>query len=609
VTSPSAPPVPNAHRPSSAPPPAVPDSTALSPVRIAAALIAFGVIVYFPGLNDPCGITQKDEWHVSCRVTMEAIDTGNVLAPTLNGELRVKKPPLMYWVWVALVRLVGPVLGVLRLPGLIASVVTAWAVAALARELGLPPRRQLLAGLLVLTTLGLYTNGRMALLDAPMTAFATVGLLGVVRWVRHDSRPWLLFGTACTGLSMMTKGPMGPLVVIVGGVTWLTLHGRWGWFVRRWPAWLLAAVVFSVIAFTWPAAMWARLGGEFWQRLAAEMAEDSSDKGLLERAGMITGGVMGMALPWTPLLVAGALDAVRRRRDGAARTDLWLLIWIAAVALPFFVLRPPLERYLLPAMPPAMLLVAHRFDAKSRLARIALWITAVPLGLSGLALAGVGAWFRVGHWSVWVLAAGVGLVVAVALAVRRRLDAAAVAFGIFVMLMAGELYPRFGVNHIPRRTVATLVLQAGRPIDLSPNARRRSATQPRLWKFASSRPAFLSLYVGYPVRTLTSHNPLKDATTRPSVIVVDHLHEARLRDELAEMGYEWTDVLAEWRAFETGRTFHKSIRRDATAEDWRIAFRTRSLAGLRVRYRAVTGLRRRKPANTNAATPSPVGVR
>ena len=177
-----------------------------------------------------------------------------------------------------------------------------------------------------------------------------------------------------------------------------------------------------------------------------------------------------------------------------------------------------------------------------------------------------------------LLAAGAGY----ALAVRRDVLLGAAGFGAFLMVTAGVLYPCFGVNRLPDGLA------------------RAVGPQRRVYLFNSSRPAFLPVRLNRAVQALTAGESgaeaLRRAAAEGAAIAVGEEQREQLHAALAAVGFDAGRSLIEWRAFSTRKTFVQFAREGATADDWREAWRTRDLSGLKGWFAVAADFRPLAPA-------------
>ncbi|HEX7008969.1 MAG TPA: hypothetical protein VF184_03250, partial [Phycisphaeraceae bacterium] len=171
------------------------------------------------------------------RTAEEMLEQGNWLVPLYNGNPRLTKPPLNYWLVMAVDRL-GNRDGRIssaeaRLPNQVASVIwvglTALLGAAVAgRSIGL------LAGLMLAGMAGYMGYGSNARPDMLYAVLNTGGLLGFVlayRWhqqqaPRHRTAMAKWAAWISLTLASLTKGPYLPLLIAATFIVWLAARGQ-----------------------------------------------------------------------------------------------------------------------------------------------------------------------------------------------------------------------------------------------------------------------------------------------------------------------------------------------------------------------------------------------
>jgi hypothetical protein len=106
-----------------------------------------------------------------------------------------------------------------------------------------------------------------------------------------------------------------------------------------------------------------------------------------------------------------------------------------------------------------------------------------------------------------------------------------------------------------------------------------------LYKYNSSRPAFVSLHLNRSIYSLRANadkpRELERAIKERAAIIVSGEKMEHFRGMMRELDVEDLQPVYQWRAFSTRKTFLQFARKGATAEDWRQAWKSRSLDGLR----------------------------
>lgn len=179
----------------------------------------------------------------------EMVLDGHWLLPTLNGELRLEKPPLPTWLtaltWYILPSSVALARGVAGLFGLLLLLCFYDTVRLLHDR-----RVALFSSLVLLTCYNVVLQGRTASWDIYCHAFVVASFLPLLRALRgeHVWMNWLIAGLLL-GLSFMSKGPISlyglwlPFCVAIGAAARKELRMNW------WP--MLTGVIVCVVVGGW----------------------------------------------------------------------------------------------------------------------------------------------------------------------------------------------------------------------------------------------------------------------------------------------------------------------------------------------------------------------
>jgi 4-amino-4-deoxy-L-arabinose transferase-like glycosyltransferase len=301
--------------------------------------------------------------------------THDWVTPRLNGQPWFEKPILYYWAAASAFRITGSadISGsassasvsadrAARFPNALAALLAALAMAWAAwRCYG--PATAAIVLLLMPASVAIVGFARAATPDMLLTAtLAATMALGadLVVAEKPDLLHRLGFGVFL-GAATLAKGPAAIAIAGGGIALWALLSHQW----RR--AFRLAHPL-SIAAFTLVAVPW------YW--ICAARNPDFLDVFLFQHniARFLTPvfhhpqpfwfflPIMILAvLPWSALLFALGSDAIAawRARDWAARPGLYFGCWSFFTVLFFSVSRSKLPGYILPAVPPLVLLLAH----------------------------------------------------------------------------------------------------------------------------------------------------------------------------------------------------------------------------------------------------------
>ncbi len=217
------------------------------------ALLLLSGLLFFLGLGD-MGLTDRDEGR-NAEAGREMFESGDRLTPTFNGELRVAKPVLLYWLMEQSYRLFGSNEFAARFPSAVFGVGLI-----LMHYLFLVHQRDrtiaLFGGLMLLLNLEILGLGRMALTDSVLIFFTTASLYGF--WLGlHGTggvRRWIWMFYIGMALATLTKGPVGFAVPLVIAILYLTWTRRWQDYWQKGVP-LAGTLLFVLLAAPWYAAM------------------------------------------------------------------------------------------------------------------------------------------------------------------------------------------------------------------------------------------------------------------------------------------------------------------------------------------------------------------
>ena len=295
---------------------------------------------------------------------------GDALTPLLNGLPFFHKPPLMYWLDMAAMSVlgvnpfsarVGPVVG--------ASVMGAALFLAARRWHG--PRVALISLLVLATCPFFFIASQYANLDMLVGGMITATVLAFVRAV-DEPRPalrWLLAGWALAALSVLAKGLIGFVLPALILGPWLLAQGRWRELLRLLHPFGL--LLFALIALPWFVLMQQRYPGFFdyfvIEQHFRRFAQTNFNN--VHPGWFYVVLLPALTLPWSLWLPAAARNAWRDR-VGPDRARLALYAWWVVAVVGFFSLpSSKLVGYVLPALAPWCLLLGFAVARSERAAR------------------------------------------------------------------------------------------------------------------------------------------------------------------------------------------------------------------------------------------------
>lgn len=343
-------------------------------------LLAVGVPVLFWGL----GLSFLDPDEGLYADVARAMAVGwDFVVPRFNGLPYLEKPPLYFWLGAAALAAGIPAEWALRGWSALAALASALLAWRIGRRL-YGPEAGVLAGLVLVTTVGWVLYVRKASVDFVFVAALTLALWGFLR----DTEPGragaarFLFLYVGAALALLAKGLIGLVFpVLIVAVTLLVVRD-----LRVGDLGLGRGVaIVAVLALPWHVAVAWRDPGLLWFYLV-----DNQILRFLDRRGVVeddvpmtTLGFLVVTFVW--LFPWGVFALARPRAAAGTPAARWrplLVIW-AVVVIGFFALsRSKLEYYALPAFPALAVLIGAAWTSGRDVGR---WVW---VGLAGVAAVG-----------------------------------------------------------------------------------------------------------------------------------------------------------------------------------------------------------------------------
>ena len=200
----------------------------------------------------------------------QMVQGGSWLVPENNGIPRLVKPPLLYWEMASAMKIFGVGPFAARLPGALAIVGLTAVTFLIGHRLG-GPIRGALAGVILLTSLGMFSLGRIVMPEQTMSALIAAALYAVLRGHDDPARRfrWYLAFWVCASLASFVKGWHGTLypLVVVGVAALVSpgsraaLQGLLSW---------QGVAIFLLINLPWYVAIESRFPGWFHNLIFTE---------------------------------------------------------------------------------------------------------------------------------------------------------------------------------------------------------------------------------------------------------------------------------------------------------------------------------------------------
>lgn len=330
-----------------------------STIKVAILLMSLLLPALFFGLgNRPVYKIQEVRIAETAR---EMLASGDWLVPRYNGELRLQKPPLPYWLTAASYRALGVSESTTRLPSVLFGLVSAalilfWAK----RESGLKVAAYSVL-VLVLTYLGLryFRSGEA---DAVLLFFVSAAsMLGYdLLHARGSAQRRALFGLAL-GLGFLSKGPAALAIPVLSLVAMGALEKRAGreWpSVRRFLSWP-GVLVLLISAFGWYLLILWKYP-EIAQQFFGKQVDETFVSGThAQPLWWYLAHSLEFFAPWGVLLVPAGIMAYRQRSIEMPPLLRFAWVWLAVVFVLLTVTVNKQTQYALLFSPPVALIIGH----------------------------------------------------------------------------------------------------------------------------------------------------------------------------------------------------------------------------------------------------------
>jgi len=317
---------------------------------------------FFVGLS-AFGLVGPDEPRYAS-IAREMERSGDWVTPRLNGQPWFEKPPLYYWSAAIGFRLLASPEAAARAPSGVYALFAVLGIFLLARRF-YGPAVASAAGWILPATVAMTGFAHAAAPDMPFAvcltlAMVAAGFLLLEERSRNTQLCAAAFGAAL-GLAVLAKGPAA--ILLAGGSTalWAVATGH----IRR--AWRLchpvAIAAFTVVAVPWYTLCAAR-HPEFPRIF---LLEHNVERFLTNRYQhqqpfwFFVPILLIAVLPWTLLLIPSIRDGWRAVRgvDWRKSPGVFLAAWVVFPLVFFSASQSKLPGYILPAVPPLALLLAH----------------------------------------------------------------------------------------------------------------------------------------------------------------------------------------------------------------------------------------------------------
>jgi 4-amino-4-deoxy-L-arabinose transferase-like glycosyltransferase len=325
------------------------------------------------------------------------IERGNWITPYFNYELRFDKPVFFYWLIALSYKTFGLSEFAARFPSAVMATLTTL-MAYLFGRYWLDRRYGFYAALILATSVMFIGIARMSITDMTLCAFMTATTLCLFM-AAHKNLKWWLAAGLCSGLAVLTKGPVG--IVVPGAIftIYAILIGDWKrCLINRWLP--LAVLICLGVALPWYVLAYQQNGQIFLDALFMHNVTRFSDvvSGHKQPVYFYALVLLGGFMPWTVYLPAAIRQLWQQKAEHQQHVQannyyylipLYAVVWAAFIFIFFTLGHTKLLTYILPLFPALALFVAtvwHSRQEETTFQTPVKWLTIPAWSLILLAL-------------------------------------------------------------------------------------------------------------------------------------------------------------------------------------------------------------------------------
>lgn len=303
------------------------------------------------------GLIGADEPRYA-QVAREMLARHDWVTPTLGGIAWLEKPPLYYWQAMLAYKILGVSDWAARLPAVLDATVLVFLAYWFLRRFR--PESALDGALMLITSAGLVGYARGASMDMPLAATFGTAMLAWFGWFESGDRRLLIAFYAALALGMLAKGPVAPFLAAVVVFLFAALQRSFKIVLQSLS--LPGIAVFLIVGLPWYVLVQLR-NPQFFRVFLLEHNLARFGTNMFHHPEpfwyYIPVTLLGW-VPWVVFVVAALVFAIRNARDrNADSLNIFLMIWILVVVAFFSISKSKLPGYILPAIPPGILLLAN----------------------------------------------------------------------------------------------------------------------------------------------------------------------------------------------------------------------------------------------------------
>lgn len=291
----------------------------------------------------------------------EILQHHNWLVPTMNGELRLEKPPLPTWITAIMMQLFGQdSLAILRIPAALSAMLLVFFLFKLTKELTRDEHLPLLAGGTVATSFYIFFMARTITWDIFCHSFMLGAIWMLYRGWNRKEQAWkeFIWAGILMGLSFLSKGPVSFFALLLPFlIAFMATYGFSG-VKLQWKPLMLALGILLVFSTWWPLYIYL-LHPEFSTYVAEKESTAWMNRSVHPWYHYWSFPVQSGI--WALPAAAAVIIPYARKKIGQFGNYKFLAMWVWAAVILLSSFPEKKERYLMPVLIPLALITAYYF--------------------------------------------------------------------------------------------------------------------------------------------------------------------------------------------------------------------------------------------------------
>lgn len=280
----------------------------------------------------------------------EMVATGEYLIPTMNGELRLEKPPLPTWIAAAIEHITPGNLAAQRTATALSGILLMFFVYAIVDKLTQRKQQAFMSAAILATSYAVIMMSRNATWDIYCHTFMLGGILYFIKGIQEKNKVYLNF--IITGLfwslSFLAKGPVSffalllPFLIAYFGYYRPSMRGKW-------IPLLVSVLITVVISGAWPLYVYIHEQDHLSyvaQKESGSWGDHNVRPWYYYKLFFVESGI------WSLFWITSLLYAFFKRDFKKDSSSRFFLFWTLAVLILLSIVPEKKTRYLLPILIP-----------------------------------------------------------------------------------------------------------------------------------------------------------------------------------------------------------------------------------------------------------------